>query len=71
MREYDPYRWEGVPITYQTDFCNNQDYTNIPLIIQIHDALEKEFNIDIDDRRTLLKNVKDCVNFVLENHQAI
>jgi hypothetical protein len=39
--------------------------------ILIHDALEKEFNFDIDDKKILLQNVKDSVNFILEAHAAI
>ncbi len=39
--------------------------------VYIHEAIEREFNVDIDDRKILLGNVKDIVNFVIENHQSI
>jgi hypothetical protein len=39
--------------------------------VLIHDALEREFNIDVDDKKILLGSVKDCVNFVIESHGAI
>ena len=68
LRELDPHRWEGVPITYQTIFHHTYD---IRTSIHIHDALEREFNIDIDDKKILLNNVKDCVNFILDNHGSV
>lgn len=39
--------------------------------VNVHDALEREFNIDIDDKKILLVSIKQCVNFILENHAAI
>lgn len=73
LRQYDPHRWEGVPITYQTIFCEGDAYrtTDISLVINIHDALEREFNIDIDDKKILLTNIENCVKFVMENHSSI
>jgi hypothetical protein len=37
----------------------------------IHDMLEREFNIDIDDRKILLTGIKDCVGFIMDNHSSI
>jgi hypothetical protein len=37
----------------------------------IHDILEKEFNIDIDDKKILLGSIRDCVGFIFENHGSI
>jgi hypothetical protein len=39
--------------------------------VLIHDALEKEFNVDIDDKKVLFGNVKEIVNWILENHAAV
>ncbi len=73
LREYDPHRWEGVPITYQTIFSDFDSYrsADIALVINIHDALEREFNIDIDDKKILLTDIEKCVKFVMENHSSI
>jgi hypothetical protein len=37
----------------------------------VHDALEREFNIDIDDKRILLGSIGECIAFVLESHAAV
>jgi len=37
----------------------------------VHDILEKEFNIDIDDRKILLGSIGECTQFVMENHVSI
>jgi hypothetical protein len=61
-----------VPITFETSWVNEDDANrDVRTSILIHDALEKEFNFDIDDKKILLKNIKDSVNFVLEAHAAI
>lgn len=72
LREYDPLRWESVPITYQTVYNDSTSSSNdIALVINIHDAIEKEFNIDIDDRKILLGSIEECVKFIMESHAAI
>lgn len=73
MRQYDPQRWDSVPITYQTVFngYTTLDFMDIKLSIHVHDALEREFNIDIDDKKILLGTIEDCVKFVLEEHSAL
>ena len=34
----------------------------------VHDALEREFNIVIDDRKHLLVSVEDCFQFMMSVH---
>ena len=57
-----------MPITYQTVFNTHHD---VRTSVLVHDALEREFNIDVDDKKILLTNIKDSVNFILEMHAAI
>ena len=45
--------------------------TDVALSIHVHDALEREFNVDIEDRRILLKSIEECVKFILEDHKAV
>ena len=51
LRHMDPNRWDGVPITYKTNWNSENDEICIKTCILIHDAIEREFNIDIDDRK--------------------
>ncbi len=68
----DPHRWDGVPITFETKWIDEEiPSIDIRTCVLIHDALEREFNIDIDDKKILFGNVKDVVNFIIESHQAI
>ena len=48
LREVDPLRWEGVPVTFKTQWLINGDL-DIRTSVYVHDALEREFIVDIDD----------------------
>ena len=54
LRAIDPNRWEGVPITFKTHWNDELGEFDIKTCILVHDAIEREFNIDIDDRKQLL-----------------
>lgn len=57
MRHYDSQRWEGVPITFKTHWNSENENIDIKMCILIHDAVEREFNVDIDDRKILLQSI--------------
>merc|ERR1712072_1362174 len=59
LRELDHNRWDGVPVTFKTHWNNENDTYCLRTCIMIHDAVEREFNIDIDDRKMLLQSVQD------------
>ena len=72
MNEYDPRRWEGVPITFETKWVIPDNVSrDIRLCIHIHDALEREFNIDIDDKKILIGSVKEAFAFIEGTHNAV
>ena len=72
LNRVDPNRWDSVAITYETQWTDpdNQIF-DVRTCVMIHDALEKEFNIDINDKNILLTSVKMCVGFIMDNHNAI
>jgi hypothetical protein len=37
----------------------------------MHDAIEREFSIDIDDRKHLLQSVQDVFHFIMSMHAAV
>jgi acyl carrier protein len=37
----------------------------------IHDAIEREFSIDIDDRKILLTSIEEAFDFILSDHKAV
>lgn len=64
LLSYDPERWQGVEISYKTHWNLPDGYTDIDTCIQIHEALEKEFKIEIIDSRTLLTSVQQACSLL-------
>lgn len=71
LRKIDPQRWEEVPITFKTHFRSEGGDIDIYTSIHIHDALEKEFNIDIKDRNILVADMETAFYVVTQSHDAI
>ena len=71
LRHTDPQRWDGVPITFKTHWNDEGDQFDIKTCVLIHDALENEFNIEIDDKKILLQSVQDCFQFIMSVHAAV
>jgi acyl carrier protein len=70
LRRVDPGRWETVPITFKTHFRDENGYADIATAIHIHDALEREFGIDIKDRQILVTDVETAFYVVMQHHEA-
>ena len=58
LREIDRFRWDGVPITFKTNWLMDDDGIDVRTCILVHDALEREFCIDIDDRKIILTSIE-------------
>ena len=71
MRESDPLRWEGVPITFKTNWLTEAGRMDMRTCILVIDAMEREFCIDVDERKILLHSVEECFDFVMASHHAI
>eukprot|EP00331_Platyophrya_macrostoma_P023938 CAMPEP_0176444056 /NCGR_PEP_ID=MMETSP0127-20121128/22823_1 /TAXON_ID=938130 /ORGANISM="Platyophrya macrostoma, Strain WH" /LENGTH=127 /DNA_ID=CAMNT_0017829467 /DNA_START=34 /DNA_END=417 /DNA_ORIENTATION=- len=71
LRKIDPARWDPVPITFKTHFRDEEGYADIATSIHIHEALEKEFSIDIKDRHIMITDVETAFYVVMKSHDAI
>lgn len=71
LRHIDPHRWDGVPVTFKTNWNSENSDIDIRTCILVHDALEREFNIDIDDRKMLIVSVEDAFHFIMSLHTAL
>lgn len=71
MRKIDPERWEDVPITFKTHFRDEEGYTDISTCVHIHEALEREFGIEIKDRQTLINDIETAFSIVMHSHEAL
>ena len=68
LRELDPSRWNTVPITFNTNFRDAAGNTDLRTVINIHDALEREFGIDIKDRQTLICDIPTAF-YIVNAHE--
>ena len=71
LREIDMHRWDGVPITFKTHWKTETDGIDLRTTILVHDALEREFCIDIDDRKLLLNSIEEWFAFIMSEHNAL
>ena len=70
LRKIDPLRWDNVPITFMTHFRDEAGFSDIRTCINIHDALEREFNIEIHDRATLISDIETAFYIVNQHHES-
>ena len=59
LRNIDMYRWDGVPVTFKTHWNDENNGIDIRTCVLVHDSIEREFNVDIDDRKILLTSVEE------------
>jgi hypothetical protein len=71
LRHIDPHRWDGVPVTFKTNWNTENSDIDVRTCVLVHDAIEREFNIDIDDRKHLLVSVEDVFHFIMSLHAAV
>ena len=68
LRAVDPERWDSVPITWETKWTDAQGFTDLRTTIMVHDAIEREFGIEINDKRCLVTDFKTAW-YVLGNSE--
>mmetsp|Transcript_9461 Transcript_9461/g.18239 ORF Transcript_9461/g.18239 Transcript_9461/m.18239 type:complete len:124 (+) Transcript_9461:129-500(+) len=71
LLKYDPERWQGVEISYNTHWNQADGCVDIPTCIQVHEALEREFKIEIKDNRALINDISFACAIVTGEHDAI
>ena len=55
--ERKTYLMQGVPVSFNTHWRDEGGYIDIETCVQVHEALEREFGIDIRDRHVLVSDV--------------
>ena len=71
LRQIDPARWETVPITFKTHFRDEEGFTDIYTCIHVHEALEREFGIEIKDKQILVSDVETAFSVVMQTHESL
>jgi hypothetical protein len=61
---YDPLRWNEVPFSYESHWLRPDGKVDVATCIQVHEALEKEFKIEIMDQRVLITDVATACGIV-------
>ena len=64
------YITQGVPITFNTHWRDEGGFADVETAIHVHEALEKEFGIDIKDRHVLITDVHMAYHIVTQCHDA-
>ncbi|CAD8069198.1 unnamed protein product [Paramecium sonneborni] len=70
LRKIDPERWESTPITFNTNWNDAAGYVDVATCIHIHDALEKEFGIEVKDRAFLVSSIETAFYIVNIHHDS-
>jgi hypothetical protein len=68
---YDPQRWQGVEISYNSHWNMADGSVDVGTCIQVHEALEREFKIEIKDQRALINDVAFACAIVTSEHGAL
>ena len=71
LRRIDPKRWDTTPITFKTNFLDETGRVDFRTTINIHDALEREFGIDIKDKAMLINDIETAFFIVNNHHDAL
>lgn len=62
---------QGVPITFNTHFRDEGGYLDVDTAIQVHEAIEREFGIEIKDRNILISDIETAFYVVTKHHDAV
>ena len=68
---FDPNRWDGVELSYNSNWLRPNGTVDIATCIQVHEALEKEFKFEIMDQRILVTDMRSACSTVADSHDAI
>lgn len=62
---------QGVPISFTTHWRDEGGFADIDTSVQIHEALEKEFGIEVKDRNILVTDVETAYYVVTQHHDSL
>ena len=62
---------QGVPISFNTHFRDEGGFIDVETAIQVHEALEREFGIQIKDRNILITDIETAYYVITQHHDAI
>jgi hypothetical protein len=62
---------KGVPISFNTHWRDEGGYADIETSVHVHEALEKEFGIDVKDRNILITDVETAYYVVTQHHDSL
>ena len=63
-------KWNNTPFTFLTHFNDEGGYADVETCIHVHDAIEKEFGIEVKDRAVLITDISTAFYIVTMHHDA-
>lgn len=62
---------QGVPFSFQTHWRDEAGFADIEASIQVHEALEHEFGIEVKDRNILIQDVEMAYYVITQHHDSL
>ena len=63
--------YKGVPISFNTHWRDEGGYLDVETSIEVHEALEHEFGIEIKDRNVLISDVETAYYIITQHHDSL
>lgn len=54
-----------------THWRDEGGYIDVETSVQVHEAIEREFGIDIKDRHVLISDVEQAFHIVMQHHDSV
>lgn len=60
-----------MPVSFLTHWRDEGGFADIETCVHVHDAIEREFGIEIKDRQVLITDIETAFHVVNLHHDAI
>ncbi len=54
-----------------THWRDEGGYIDVETSIQVHEAIEREFGIDVKDRHVLISDIEQAFHVVMQHHDSV
>ena len=54
-----------------THWRDEGGYIDVETSIQVHEAIEREFGIDVKDRHVLISDIEQAFHIVMQHHDSV
>jgi hypothetical protein len=62
---------KGVPISFNTHWRDEGGFIDIETCVHVHEAIEREFGIEVRDRHVLISDIETAYYVVTQHHDSL